>query len=77
MGIGRPEDYLELRSDGSFVQEEAGRSFSGTYEIDDDVIILSLPSGVSSIGTINGDILRDPSGGRWLKNTDTEGETNS
>lgn len=62
-----PQDILQLRSDGRFFQEEGGRSFSGTYKISGTEIILTLPSGAVSKGTINGDVLVDPGGDRWVK----------
>ena len=61
------QDYLELRSDGTFFMEEGGQSVSGSYRIDDAKITLSLPSGAATRGTMSGDVLIDSDGDRWVK----------
>ena len=62
-----PNDYLQLRGDGSFTQEEGGRTFSGTYESNDNKIILTLNPDAAGEGTIFEVVLIDSDGEQWGK----------
>ena len=62
-----PRDNLQFGGDGGFTREEGGRTFSGTYEINETEIILTLTSGTTSKGTVVEDVLIDSEGERWVK----------
>jgi len=61
-------DFLELKPDGTFYQEEAGISLYGTWEIEGNTITLrleGLPFAVKV--TIQGNTIIDPDGIPWVK----------
>jgi len=60
-----PSAYLELRTGGSYVVNQE-QSFSGEYTVDDDTIKLIYTFG-SFVLIIDGDILIDADGDRWIK----------
>lgn len=57
-------DRLELNQDGSFVLEEAGRTYRGTF-----LLVLKSPelSGGSAAATIQGDEIVDQGGCAWVR----------
>ena len=63
------KDYLQLRSDGSFVTQEEGLTFAGTYRIDGNEITLILPTGVASVGVMSSqrNVITDNENQRWVK----------
>ena len=62
-----PRDYLQFGGDGGFTREEGGRTVSGTYQINETEIILTLTSGTTSKGALGADVLIDSEGKRWVK----------
>ena len=62
-----PDDYLELRSDGNFYSQEEGIGISGSYDVDGNEITLSLAIGLSTKARIEGDVIIDEDGERWVK----------
>ncbi|WP_417913489.1 hypothetical protein [Candidatus Electronema sp. JM] len=62
------EGYLLLSQNGTFFsEEELDRVYSGVYAIENDVVTLTLPSGRSATGRIEGNALIDKDGIRWTK----------
>lgn len=62
------EGYLLLSQNGTFFsEEEVNRVYSGVYAIENDVVTLTLPSGRSATGRIEGNALIDKDGIRWTK----------
>jgi lysozyme len=65
-----PEDYLELRTDGTFYLQEEGITLDGKYRVDGDDITLSvsiLGISTASKGRLEGDVIIDQDGERWVK----------
>ena len=61
----RPNDYIELRGDGTFFIMEKGQGLSGTFKQDETRLVLTSPSGASSIAELRGETLIDNSGLIW------------
>lgn len=68
---GHATDYVEIRSDGTFVVLEKGRKACGPHTIRHNKITLSLPMG-TSVATLEPGRLIDDEGQVWVKTT---GET--
>lgn len=63
-----PSDFLELKADGTFYNEEGGIGFSGTWEIEGDTITLSLEGlPFATRVTVQGNTIIDPDGEVWVK----------
>jgi N-acetylglucosamine-6-phosphate deacetylase len=59
--------HLELKSDGTFLLENDG-TMTGTYKIEGQTVTLTMPTGVVSSGTIDGNtITMTEDGGKWTK----------
>ena len=63
----RPNDYIELRGDGTFFIMEKGQGLSGTFKQDETRLVLTSPSGASSIAELRGETIVDNSGLIWAK----------
>lgn len=61
------DDFLELKSDGTFTVIEGRSGFTGKYEIDGDQIILKADIGLAQRGRIEGQTIIDNEGTRWTK----------
>jgi hypothetical protein len=58
--------FLELKSDGTFFLKEQLTTY-GKYEIEGNIITLKLEIGFASRGRIEGNVLIDKDGTRWIK----------
>ena len=65
--IDDKEEYLELKSDGTFFvyQKMYGGTWAGTYELDGDKIRLISPQGLADVGKIEKNKLYFDSTGKW------------
>ena len=63
----KPMNTLELRGDGTFLNTENSRMFTGKYRIDGNKLILELPTGQAVTGSINGNVVVDPDGDKLIK----------
>lgn len=73
-----PNDYLELRRDGSFFLQEEGVTLEGKYRVDGDEITLSmsfLGLSVPTKGRIVGNVIIDKDGEKWVKGALTPTKT--
>ena len=70
---GHPDDYLKLRPDGNFLNEEDGQTIAGTYDIYDEELVLTASFGATSVGTFDGAVIIDNEGKRWVKGERTYG----
>ncbi|SKA77944.1 hypothetical protein SAMN05443428_10283 [Caloramator quimbayensis] len=61
------EEYLELKSDGTFYVKEGGLGFAGKYKIDGNEITLETSIGMAAKGVINGNTITDEEGQIWIK----------
>lgn len=61
-----PTYYMDLKSDGTFFSKEMITTH-GKYEIEGNVITLKFELGLASRGRIEGNVLIDPDGDRWVK----------
>jgi hypothetical protein len=70
---GEPRSYMELKADGTFFLAQWGKytkktaSFAGEYTMDGNQITIKLPQGTAARGHIDGDVLVDDEGERWIK----------
>jgi hypothetical protein len=65
---GNHSDYLEIKSDNSFYLSQTGFSYTGTWELKGETIILWLsgfPTGAN--GLIQGNTIIDNEGLAWTK----------
>jgi hypothetical protein len=62
-----PGWYRELNADGTFYSKEGDIGFSGTYRVDGEDITYSLGFGLALKARIEGNILIDEDGERWVK----------
>lgn len=69
---GKPADYIEFGSDGSFFLKQDGRSAAGTYKVSGDIGTLVLPNGQADRGRFNGDTLIDSNGTVWVKKAESQ-----
>lgn len=60
-------DYLELRRDGTYIVFQGSRGFTGKYEIQGGEIILKTDQGFAQRGKIDGEVIVDPEGERWVR----------
>ena len=67
-------EYIKLNPDGTFTAVDHtifsnGSIASGTYKIDGTAIVLTFinPPGGTGHGTVQGNVLIDPDGERWVK----------
>jgi len=66
----QPSDFIQFKSDGTFILKQAGVGYSGTYGIGDHEIKCMLANG-NGLGIriiIQGDVLYDTNGKMWLRN---------
>lgn len=63
----RPNDYLELRGDGTFFIMEKDQGLSGTSKLDENRLVLTSPFGAPSIAELREDTIVDNSGLIWVK----------
>ncbi len=62
-----PNDYIELRGDGTFFIMEKDQGLSGTFKLDENQLVLISPSGASSVAELREDTIIDNSGLNWVK----------
>ena len=62
-----PNDYRELKSDGTFYLQQGPAGMTGTYEIEGDQITFKLASGSAHRCKIEGNTIVDPDGERFTK----------
>jgi len=66
-----PNDFVELRSDGTFFAKEThmGKASqkTGKYRVEGKTITLELGTGDAARGTIDGNTLIDPDGDKWIR----------
>ena len=67
-----PDDYMELKSNGTFYSEEEGIGFSGSYDVNGNELTLSLAIGFATKVRIEGDVIIDEDRERWVRQS-TEG----
>lgn len=60
-----PKDRLRLLPNGRFDLRQSGQDVGGSYELEGDRVVFSLPGGVRSSGRRSGDSLTDPDGKAW------------
>jgi hypothetical protein len=73
-----PNDYLELRRDGSLFLQEKGVTLEGKYRVDGDEITLSmsfLGFSVPTKGRVVGNVIIDKDGEKWVKGAVTPTKT--
>ena len=63
----RPNDYIELRGDGTFFIMEKDQGLSGTYKLDESRLVLTSPSGASSVAELRDDTIIDSGGLIWSR----------
>ena len=63
----RPQDYTELKSDGTFLIHQWNLNASGKYSIDGKRLILTMSSGEVVEGKIEGNTITDNEGSRLTK----------
>jgi hypothetical protein len=68
------KEFIELRKDGTFFNTECDnfltkkcRSFTGKYRVMGNRLILELSTGQASTGSIEGNVIIDPEGHRYIK----------
>lgn len=59
--------YIELKADGIFFVQESTGTRHGNYEIEGNVITLKFKDGVAARGKIEGKVLIDPDGDKWIR----------
>ena len=66
---GNSVDRIQLNADGSFLLQERGRTFHGTFLVDGTRLTLRMAelSGQASIATISGDSITDDEGQTWVR----------
>lgn len=64
---GSPADYTDLKADGTFVVEERGQTFKGTYEVRGENITLFVGFGGTATGVIKDNKIVDNEGQTWTK----------
>ena len=64
---GNPSEFIELKSDGSYVSSERGVTLNGTYEIDGARLTLECPEAGQSSGRLDGDKIIDNENQTWVK----------
>ena len=62
-----PQDYTELKNDGTFFIHQGNLSASGKYSIEGKRLILVLSSGEIATGSIEGKTITDNEGSRSTK----------
>jgi len=62
-----PGDILEINKDGSFYCKENGMGLSGTWQVKDDNLRLTLMSGITAEARLVDDKIVDDDGDVWLK----------
>jgi len=67
MNRDNPDEYLELRADGTFYLKEIEAGFVGEWDIKGDVLTLSFPLGLAARGRVEGDTVVDEEGKTWVK----------
>jgi hypothetical protein len=60
------ENYLELKSNGTFYLSEQSKNITGKYEIEDGGLTLIFEGVNATRGQINGDTIIDKYGARWI-----------
>lgn len=66
----KPNEYLELKPDGTFYIQEKGQGFAGKYEVLGDEITLVVSNGMAAKGKLRGNTLIDDEGQSWVKSAD-------
>lgn len=59
--------YIELQADGTFFVTAPSGQEHGEYKVAGTMIFLKMSNGQAPRGTIEGNVLRDPDGDRWIK----------
>ena len=62
-----PPDTLDLEADGTFTLHEDGATLTGTYTSNGDSLAFTLPGRDVAAFRVEGAVLVDPAGGRWMK----------
>lgn len=62
-----PNDFTELKSDGTFVYQEGKTSLTGKYAIQANRLLLALPDGSGSFSKIDDRGLTDDQGNLWSR----------
>jgi hypothetical protein len=65
------EAQLQLNADGSFVLQEAGQTYHGTFSINGQTLALRISDTSTSTATIQGSNLVDSSGQTWVQRAQT------
>jgi len=60
-------NYMVLKADRSFFIQERSQQMHGEYDIDGNIIILKMGRGRDAKVRIEGNVLIDPDGDRWIK----------
>lgn len=62
-----PQDYTELKSDGTCLIQQGKGSYAGKYEINGNKLKLTLNTGDVVTGNIEGKTITDNEGQHWVK----------
>ena len=72
-----PSDYIQLGSSGTFLLSQGGKLFPGTYKVEGDSLVISMPQmRTQQRSRITGDTFIDPNGRAWKKEA-AMGETSA
>lgn len=63
----QPQDFTELKSDGTFLIKQGTAGYAGKYTISGNKLTLSLASGEVVNGSIEGKTITDNQGEHWTK----------
>jgi len=62
-----PDDYTELKADGTFAIHQKNINSTGKYSVKDGIITLTLSSGEVFVGRLEGNIIIGNRGSRAIK----------
>ena len=62
-----PDDFTELKSDGTFLYQEGKLKYTGKFAIQGNQLLLALPDGSGSISKIDDSGMTDSNGERWKR----------
>lgn len=63
----KPQDFTELKSDGTCVISQGQKTYTGKYEINGKSLKLTLNTGDVVTGSIEGKTITDNEGQHWVK----------
>ena len=72
-----PADQLQLNADHSFLLQEGGQTYRGTFVANGNTLELNISGGPKSTATIQGNSLTDSGGQTWILGTPSPGRTST